>query len=74
MMEKLAQAGECGGARSPLFTISTITYKFVVYAAAEKADTLPLFPLYPYMYSMGNPENLQETIIIFSIVKKIKAG
>jgi hypothetical protein len=31
MMEKLAQAGEDGGARPPPFTLSTITYKVVVY-------------------------------------------
>jgi hypothetical protein len=53
MMEKLAQAGEGGGgARPPHLTISTITYKVVVDAPAERADTLPLFLLYPYMYSV----------------------
>ncbi len=41
-----------GGARPPPFTISTITYKVVVYAPDEMADTLPLFLLYPYMYSV----------------------
>ena len=41
-----------GGARPPPFTLSTITYKVVVYAPAERADTLPLFRLYPYMYSV----------------------
>ncbi len=30
------------GARPPPFTISTITYKVVVYAQDERADTLPL--------------------------------
>jgi hypothetical protein len=40
MMEKLAQAGEGGGARLPPFTIPSITYKVVVYAPAERADTL----------------------------------
>jgi hypothetical protein len=39
MMEKLAQAGEGGGARPPPFTIFTITYKVAVYAPAESADT-----------------------------------
>jgi hypothetical protein len=39
-----------GGARPSPFIISTITYKFVVYAPAERADTHPLFLLYPYMY------------------------
>ncbi len=34
-------------------TISTITYKFVVYAPDERADTLPLFQLYSYMYSVN---------------------
>jgi hypothetical protein len=39
------------GGCPPPFTISTITYK-VVYAPAERAETLPLFLLYPYMYSV----------------------
>ncbi len=54
MMDKLAQSGEGGGgvARLCPFTLSTITYKFVVYAPAEKADTLPLFLLYLYKYSV----------------------
>ncbi len=39
-------------AHPPPFTLSTITHKVVVvYAPAERADTLPLFLLYPYMYS-----------------------
>jgi hypothetical protein len=38
------QAGE-GGARPPPFIISTITYEVVVYAPAERADTLrPISP------------------------------
>jgi hypothetical protein len=37
----------------PAFTISTITDKFVVYVPAERADILPLFLLYTYMYSVG---------------------
>jgi hypothetical protein len=52
MMEKLGQAGESGGARPSPFSTSTITYKVVVYAPAEMADALPLFLLYPYMYSV----------------------
>ncbi len=74
MMDKLAQPGVSRGctARPPSFTISTITYvQVLVYAIAERADTLPLFILYlymysvadtlplfllyPYMYSVGNP-------------------
>ncbi len=35
-----------------LFTLCTITSKTVVYAQAERADTLLLFLLYPYMYSV----------------------
>jgi hypothetical protein len=53
MMEKLAQAGEGGGGeRPPPFTTFTITDKVAVYASAEWADTLALFHLYQYMYSM----------------------
>ncbi len=53
LMEKLAQPGDSvGDKRPPLFTLSTITCKVVVYAPAERADTLPLFLLYPYMYSV----------------------
>jgi hypothetical protein len=38
MMEKLAQAGGEGvRARPPLFTMSTITYKVIVYAPAKRA-------------------------------------
>ncbi len=51
-MENSAQAGEVGGERPPPFALSTITYKVVVFAPAERADTLPLFLLYPYMYSV----------------------
>ncbi len=52
MMEELDQTGECGGARPPPFTIVTITYKVPVYAPAEWADSLTLFYLYQYMYSV----------------------
>jgi hypothetical protein len=42
-----------GGARlCTYFTISTITNKVEVYVPVEREDTLPLFLLYPYMYSM----------------------
>jgi hypothetical protein len=53
IIEQLAQPCEgVWGARSPPFTIFTITYKVVVYAPAERAAILPLFLLYPYMYSV----------------------
>ncbi len=35
------QAGEGGDARLLQFTLSAITYKYVVYVPAERADTLP---------------------------------
>jgi hypothetical protein len=41
-MEKLAQAGEGGGARHPPFTKFTIAYKVEMYAP-ESIATLPLF-------------------------------
>ncbi len=46
---KISQAGEGGelACSSPLI-ISIITYKVVVYAPAERADTLPIVLLYPY--------------------------
>jgi hypothetical protein len=53
MMVKSAQPGEGGGvARPPPFTLSTITSKVVVFIPAERADTLPLFLLYPNMHSV----------------------
>ncbi len=52
MIVKSAQNGEGGGLTSTPFTISTIMCKVVVYAPAERVDTLPLFLLYLYMYSV----------------------
>jgi hypothetical protein len=43
------------GASIPPFIMSTITYKVVVYAPAQWAGTLPLFLLYPHMYSLVAP-------------------
>ncbi len=54
MMEKLAQVGEGEGCTPTPFHYSTITYKVVVFAPAEWADTLTLFHLYQYMYSVGS--------------------
>jgi hypothetical protein len=42
-----------GDARPSPFTISTITYKVVGYAPAERAYTIPLSLLYLYMYSVS---------------------
>jgi hypothetical protein len=52
VMVKSAQLGEGGGARPSPFTLSTIMSKVVVYGPGERADTLLLFLLYPYMYSV----------------------
>ncbi len=53
-MEKLAQAGQGVGCTPTPFhyTVSTNTYKVVVYAPAEREDTLPQFLLYSYFYSV----------------------
>jgi hypothetical protein len=45
-------AGEGGGARPPPLITFTLTSKVAVYAPAEWADTLTLFHLYQYMYSV----------------------
>jgi hypothetical protein len=50
---KICPGLRVGGARPPPFTRSTITYKIAVCSPAERADTLPLFLLYPYMYSVS---------------------
>ncbi len=52
MRVKLAWLVRVGGARPSPFTTSTITSKVAVYAPAEWADTLTLFHLYQYMYSV----------------------
>ncbi len=52
MRVKLAWQVRVGGARPPTFTTITITSKVAVYAPAEWADTLTLFHLYQYMYSV----------------------
>ncbi len=49
MMVKSAQPGEGGVARPPPFTLSTITCKVLVYAPAERADTLHISPLRLYV-------------------------
>jgi hypothetical protein len=52
MRVKSAQASEGGGSKPTPFTISTITFTVEVYVPAEMTDALPLFLLYPYMYSV----------------------
>jgi hypothetical protein len=53
-----------GGARPSPFTLFTITYKVAVYAPAERADILPLFLLYPYMYSVVHSEVRQTDTLL----------
>ncbi len=60
-----------GGTRPPPFTLFTIMYKVAVNAPAERADTLPLYRLYPYMYSvvvtqLANVLMLMTTSTLFS--------
>jgi hypothetical protein len=55
MMDKSALSSEGGVARPLPFTLVTITYKVAMYAPAERADTLTLFHLYNYMYSVVWP-------------------
>jgi hypothetical protein len=52
MRVKLAWLVRVGGERPPPFTTITITSKVAVDAPAEWADTLTLFHLYQYMYSV----------------------
>jgi hypothetical protein len=53
MLVKSAQPGEGGGLNAlPLSLYLPSRAKVVVYATAERAVTLPLFLLYPYMYSV----------------------
>ncbi len=50
---KISPAGEGGECTPTPYTITAITYNVVVStrAPAERADSLPLFLLYPYIYS-----------------------
>jgi hypothetical protein len=61
MRVKLAWLVRVRGARPPPFTSITITSKVAVYASAEWADTLTLFHLYQYMYSVLSPQVLEQS-------------
>ncbi len=52
-----------------LSNIFTITNKVVVYAPAEMADSLPLFLLYPFMYSVGEVWRMTDGPWIFIYYK-----
>jgi hypothetical protein len=50
MIDKLAQAGKGRGVHiHPLLLIYHYVKKVAVYTPVERADTLPLFHLYPYV-------------------------
>jgi hypothetical protein len=53
MRVKLGWLMRVGGARPPPLITFTLTSKVAVYAPAELADTLSLFHLYQYVYSVG---------------------
>jgi hypothetical protein len=54
MMVNSTQLEIGGGCTPSPFTISAITSKVVVYAPAERADTLILFLLYPFLLCGSN--------------------
>ncbi len=55
-MEKLAQPGVGGGCTpTPFHNIYHRVQKIVVHAPAKRADTLPIFLLYPYMCDLHKP-------------------
>jgi hypothetical protein len=58
-----AQPGVGGGARLLPFTLSTITSKVVVYAPAERTDTLPPISTLPFYVLCGYSS--QEVTTIF---------
>ncbi len=64
MMEILVQAGEGGGGCTPApFHYIHVQSCSVWYAPAEWADTLALFQLYQYMYSVGMSTSLWEFLL-----------
>jgi hypothetical protein len=61
-----------GGPRHPPFTLSTS--KVVVYAPAERVDKLPLFLLYPYMYSVVERLPCSQTTFVIYITDPKQEG
>ncbi len=61
-----------GGARRPPITIFTITYKVAVYAPAERAGTLPLIHLYPYVLCRVDLEIPREHRVHIRVVLYIR--
>ncbi len=64
MMKNQPSLVKVVGARLPPFTISTITFKVVMYAPAERADKLPLFLLCPHMYSVDYSQRHSESELL----------
>ncbi len=58
MMEKSAQPVKGGRCAPPSFTLFTITYKVVMYAPAERADTLPPISTLPLYVLCGHIESV----------------
>jgi hypothetical protein len=69
---KIVQAGEGGGARPSPFTISTITNKVVVYALAERVDTLPPISTLLLYVLCGTSTIPIRDILIRNILVRIK--
>jgi hypothetical protein len=70
MMEKSAQPGLGGGARTLPSTLVTITYKVAVYASAERADTLPL-PLYKFCGAAYDVDQLPGPSVFCTLKKSL---
>ncbi len=68
MIEKSALAGKGGGFHAHPLLAYYFTYKVKVYVPAEWADTITLFHLYQYMYSVVTSPNgfyVPETHIMY---------
>ncbi len=64
-----------GGARPPPLITFTLTSKVAVYAPAEWADTLTLFHLYQYMYSMvGTTVNWTYNQSLYTVTSTLERG
>ena len=70
MRVKSVLAGEGGGARPPPLITFVLTSKVAVYAPAEWADTLTLFHLYQYVYSVVPPHPLVPGVGAHSLARK----
>jgi hypothetical protein len=62
MMEKFAQAGGGGGGAGPPLSLYLASRTKLLCTPAERADTLTLFHLYPYVRCIGTGGNLHVTV------------